>query len=162
MLCAPIHVAYSDKAVAKPLPIAVIPNRFQPADIGPREGYPILDPYAPRIEMFRPPVYSSDPNVPADGLANPPGVVRLPSGPSECPVSSLLLRNPYETFNTTNAVQYGGFDPYNVNDIPGCGLRDGYFMNYKDSVNPWNRVMVKQYMEPPIIRSSGRPAVVTE
>jgi hypothetical protein len=62
--------------------------------------------------------------------------------PSACPYGTVLLRNHWETYNTTSGKSYGGFDQYNVNNVPSCVEREGNYMNFMDFVNPWSRVMV--------------------
>lgn len=66
----------------------------------------------------------------------------------KCPLQTVLLRNEWETSNITNAVEYGGFDQYNIHNIPSCYELDSSHMNFMDSTKPFGRIMVDG-REPP-------------
>ena len=67
----------------------------------------------PFLELFQHPRYQ--PDIKRNGM---------------CPPTTMLLRNHWETYNTTDAVAYGGFDKYNIHNIPSCSELNGPYMNY--------------------------------
>lgn len=93
-----------------------------------------------RIENFNPPVYQPS-NVPTRKI-------NCNNQYGTCPITPILLRNEWETMNTTNAVTYGGFDQWNIKNIPSCDDREGTYMNYKDSISPWGTVLVDASVPP--------------
>jgi len=133
-----IDQAISDKAVTQPLPQVSIPSRFPPPKWGPRWGGPPTDQTVMHLETFNPPVFQPR-GVPRD-IINVSGTGNIPE---LCPVATVLLRNEYETYNTTSGKVYGGFDPYSVQNIPSCNERSGSYMNFMDFTRPWSRVMVE-------------------
>ena len=129
----PINVVASDQSVINPAESAVIYNK-NPVYIGPK----FSDPHGIyRIENFATPVFQPS-NVPQSTIQN------QASGFNEetCPIVPILLRNEWETMNTTNAKIYGGFDKYSIQNIPSCSDRNGPYMNFLDSTRPWSRAFV--------------------
>lgn len=122
-----------DESVIKVPPSATIYNP-NPVIIGPR--------YSPTdsryyIENFIPARFEPR-NIPSRTVDNQGSNFSK----SDCPVTPIRLRNEWETFNTTNSVTYGGFDKWNVHDIPSCTERQGGYMNYGDAIKPWGKIMV--------------------
>ncbi len=146
----PLPITLSDQAVIKVPPRATLPSKYPPVYIGPKFG-PSSDPSAPRIENFNPPVYQPDMDtIPISYIYNQ-GSSNIPQ---VCPLVPILLRNEWETMNTTNAKVWGGYDMYSVANIPSCSERSGGHMNFYDSMNPFSRVMVSAYENTPVIIDS--------
>ncbi len=137
MFYVPIENAISDESVIKPLPQVAIqdnPN-WNKSNWGP----PIsaTDYSAIHLELFYPPkfepIYMPTSIVRSQGTANMPEV---------CPYSDVLLRNHWETFNTTSGKGYGGNDQYSIHNIPACKERNQNYMNIKDATNTFARLYV--------------------
>ena len=64
--------------------------------------------------------------------------------PAICPITTIFLRNSWETYNVNSGKAFGGYDRYNVRNIPSCNERSQNHMNFLDSTNPWARTMVKE------------------
>jgi len=150
----PIQVIAEDMAITKPFPSVVLNNPWRPPVLGPRiggNGPSSMNPWGPRIENFNPPVYLPDPTKVSTGYVNAyPG-----NGiPQRCPEVRILYRNEFENFNTTNAKAFGGFDRYNVRDIPSCWDRSGEYMNFMDTAKPMGTAMVRTTEDYPVIRGA--------
>jgi hypothetical protein len=148
-----IDQAVSDKYVTQPLPTVSLRNPFAPVNWGPRTSTSASDQYAPHLELFNKPVFQPDPNiVPASRISNQ-GTGNVPD---TCPATTLLLRNHWETYNTTSGKYFGGFDPYSIQNVPSCVERSGAHMNFMDfATNPWARTIVEQRGDEMAIDSHG-------
>lgn len=138
---ADIEKIISDKAVTQPMSTVSIPTPFQRGtpDWGSRWANGPHNMSAPYLENFPVPVYQPDPAIVPKGTINVQGTAQLPR---ECPSTTLLLRNPWETYNTASGKYYGGFDPYSIRNVPSCVERSGNYMNFIDfATNPWARVI---------------------
>lgn len=124
-----------DLAVTKPLPITFTHSGNNPANLGP--PWNRWESEGPKFENFNVPVYQPDPTI------TPHNCIINQGQSITCPIETLKLRNHWETFNTTNAKHYGGYDAYNAKDVPSCTEINGNYANFQRAFsNPWNTVMV--------------------
>lgn len=96
----------SDYEVTKPIPTIPIPNQYPPVDIGPKFGP--MNTNGPYIDTI----------IPARYEPNPTKTKMIYNLGQAYPSVPIVYRNHYETFNTGNGKTYGGYDQFNVYDIP--------------------------------------------
>lgn len=95
------------------------------------------------IENFVPPRYEPNRKEIEEGSICNMGTANVAQ---ICPKKSIMLRNEWEVTPGMNTGKVlGGFDKYNIRDIPSCSDRDQEYMNFMDFTKPWNRVMSKRY-----------------
>lgn len=136
----PISILANDQSIIKPLNQVSIRNRELPVMIGSRFNSNIIPPENAMIQNFNVPQYIINPsNFLQSNWVDQSGH----SIPEKCPIEGNTLRNQWESFNNTNSVAFGGFDQYNINDIPSCSDRNGDYMNFIDYATlPFNRTIV--------------------
>jgi|SRR5579872_2098499 len=164
-----LNIISDDLAITQPLPVVSIKNTYPGTYIGPKygnvggiqrnmygenncynKGTICSNAQGSLIENFPVPTYMPDPNeVELNYIYNQTGQLQ------SCPVNRIYFRNEWEIYNTTNGKAYGGFDKYNVHDVPSCSDVNGTYMNIMDfTMNPFNKILVPRTEEEPVVIQS--------
>ena len=146
----PISNVANDMAITKPLPTSTLYSKYKPVTLGPKYREDNTPRDYPYIENFQPPVYQ--PNPANTHINNQMLYMQGTTIPQNAPQETIKLRNEWEVMNTTNAVAYGGFDIYNVKNIPSYSDRAGAHLSFADYSNPMFRVFVNKPYDYPVIR----------
>ena len=128
-----LSTAVSDKYFTQPLPQVAIPIK-NPVNAGPT--YSDKD-YSkgPYIQNFNIPGYYHQTNLSTtvnNGMKEP------------CPKEEILYRYGYELHNLNNGKVAGGFDRYNINNIPSCSQRNGNYMVFSTTADPFSLMLATE------------------
>ena len=138
-----INIAVSDKYFTQPLPQVAIPLK-KPVNAGPTYSDKNYS-NGPFIQNFNIPYLESSQ---ISSLNEGGGL------PQECPKKTQLYRYGYELHNLNNGKVTGGFDRYNINNVPSCSSRNGNYMVFSTLKNPFSTILASEESRDNWIRDS--------
>ena len=136
-----MYQQYSNYYYTKQLPVISIPNNYS-IDYSKIES----NPSAPRLENFD--TQTIDP--PLNIIPTVNMYTRNSTIETKVPINTVLVRNKWETFNTTNGKAFGGFDKFNVYNIPSTKIKNSQYMTLSDLTNPFNTSVVYNTFYKPV------------